>query len=205
MTKPYLPGNVVGRLTLVRSYMSTDGKGRRIWRATCACGARTSVRQDYLRKCEADGVVAGCGCRQREYAASGHARRTHGMTGTPTWNSWKSMMRRCHDPGYKSYAEYGGVGITVCKPWHDFETFLRDMGERPDDCTLDRERNHLGYFKDNCRWATKKVQVRNRRNTLLMAINGVTKPVAQWAEELAVPYERLRGRLKRRTGKGLNI
>lgn len=37
------------------------------------------------------------------------------------------------------------------------------IGERPVGLTLDRRNNNLGYCKENCRWATRLIQARNRR------------------------------------------
>jgi hypothetical protein len=85
------------------------------------------------------------------------------MTGTPTWLSWQAMQQRCHNPNAGNYHKYGARGITVCDEWREsFEAFLSDMGPRPLGTTLDRRKNHLGYFKDNCRWATAVEQNRNR-------------------------------------------
>jgi hypothetical protein len=43
-----------------------------------------------------------------------------------------------------------------------FWNFLEDMGERPENATLDRTDNLLGYSKDNCTWSTRKEQALNR-------------------------------------------
>lgn len=82
---------------------------------------------------------------------------------TPEYQSWHSMLRRCHWPSHKDYKNYGGRGITVCKAWWDFDAFLRDMGKRPEGTTLERKDNSLGYFPANCRWATFLEQNFNRR------------------------------------------
>ena len=74
------------------------------------------------------------------------------------------MRTRCLNPAHIGFAYYGGRGITICDAWlHSFETFLADMGERPDGTTLDRIDPDGNYEPDNCRWATPKVQIMNRR------------------------------------------
>jgi len=74
------------------------------------------------------------------------------------------MMQRCHNPLNHAFALYGARGISVCKAWRDsFESFLNDMGERPQGRSIDRIDNRFGYFMANCRWATAKEQVLNRR------------------------------------------
>lgn len=73
------------------------------------------------------------------------------------------MRQRCNDPAHKSFHNYGGRGITVCKRWDSFESFLEDMGERPDERTLDRINTDGNYEPRNCRWATRSEQQKNRR------------------------------------------
>lgn len=78
---------------------------------------------------------------------------------------WTSIMYRCHRPENAQFKNYGGRGITICEEWKDFNQFCLDVGLRPDDTFhLDRIDNDKGYFKENCRWTSPKVNHRNKRN-----------------------------------------
>ena len=102
----------------------------------------------------------GCICGRHRLAHN----RTHGLAGTPTYNSWQSMVSRCTRPEDWNWDHYGGRGITVCEHWRNsYEAFLADMGQRPTGLTLDRENNEGNYEPGNCRWATRQEQTHNRR------------------------------------------
>jgi len=60
---------------------------------------------------------------------------------------------------------------------------------------LDRKDNDGDYCKDNCRWATRKEQNRNKRNNRFIEFNGERKALACWAEELGINVGTLRSRL----------
>ncbi len=75
-----------------------------------------------------------------------------------TYQSWRHMKTRCQNPNCPDYKNYGGRGITVCERWMDFANFLEDMGERPENTTLDRINNDGNYEPGNCRWTTPREQ-----------------------------------------------
>ena len=107
-----------------------------------------------------------CGCLQKQIHSDRLTclNRTHGMTNTPAWVSWKSMRDRCRNPNAPKFNHYGGRGIKVCPQWESFLVFLEDMGERPVNTTLDRVDVNGMYEPSNCRWATHKEQRENRRH-----------------------------------------
>lgn len=89
--------------------------------------------------------------------------KTHGMSYTLTFKTWQSMLSRCSNSKLKAYKYYGARGIKVCESWLKFENFLNDMGSKPDGLSIDRINNDGNYEPSNCRWATNKEQLINRR------------------------------------------
>lgn len=110
--------------------------------------------------------------------------------------TWKSMITRCNNKKYRDYKRYGGRGITVCKEWLDFETFVKDMGERPEGKSIDRIDTLKGYYKENCRWATPKEQGRNRRDSKQITFRGKTQNLPSWADELNINESLLYNRIR---------
>lgn len=91
---------------------------------------------------------------------------------------------------------YGGKGIRVCPEWESFETFFADMGPRPEGMSLERKDGSKNYCKDNCKWATRKEQMRNTTKNAWVQWQGRTITVAELAEETGTPYEPLRHRIR---------
>lgn len=110
----------------------------------------------------------------------------HGKARRRLYSVWSGMLRRCETPTDAAYRNYGGRGITVCEQWHIFANFYADMGDKPSGLTLERKDNNSGYFPDNCVWASRVDQSRNRRSLVLVTINNETQPLSVWIERYGV-------------------
>ena len=131
--KPLRRGERFGRLTVIRSAgvkagLTRSGLPFYISRyiCRCDCGTRLTTQRGHL----VSGHTASCGCHKREATRSTHT--THGMSSTPTFNSWAAMQQRCYNKNARPYYLYGGRGIGVCQRWRDsFAAFLADLGPKP--------------------------------------------------------------------------
>lgn len=180
-------GSTFGRWTVT-------GDTSRGWRkktpVRCVCGNEAAV--DYY------GLLGGhsrsCGCLRID-AISGpkveHSRKAY--------QAWRAMTNRCEKPDTEAYPHYGGRGVRVCQAWKTFAGFYADMGEPPStEHSLERHDVNGDYGPDNCCWATRKEQARDKRNTAYLEYLGRRACIADWAEETGIPLPALR--LRRRRG-----
>lgn len=188
-----LTGQRFGRLVVLREAGSTP-KGQSKWECICDCGNLSTVTGSNLRK---RGTTS-CGCKKAENnARAGDRTRTHGLSDSRIYHSWRAMIQRCENPSNPAYPYYGGRGIKVCDRWKVFEYFLEDMGHPPSSQhSIDRIDNDLGYSAKNCRWATDLEQGRNRRNVWKVEFGGEILTIAEWAERFKIKPTTLRYRIK---------
>ena len=189
-----LTGLVVFRLTVIRR----DGSfgTAPAWYCQCECGNTTRARTGDLQR----GFVKSCGCWKREAptiqkVTHGHARQGNRSS---ELSIWSDMVRRCSDPNRDDYKYYGGRGITVCARWAQpggFPNFFADMGSRPPHGSLERKDCNGNYEPSNCIWLDKRLQNKNKRNTVYVTVNGVTMCASDWDRKMGLPPATICNRL----------
>lgn len=97
-------------------------------------------------------------------------RTVHGYSGTPFYQVWQNIKKRCFDPKCHSFRDYGARGINVCNEWLSFINFKIDMYDSyikhkngHNSTTIERTNNDEGYSPENCCWITLEEQSLNRR------------------------------------------
>ncbi len=126
----------------------------------CDCGGETTVELHKLRS----GHTKSCGCRIKEMCKLTHS--THGCEPKRIYRIWQGILNRCRNRYVKSYRDYGGKGVTVCKKWLEFISF-RDwaLGNGyEDNLTIERINVFGNYEPSNCTWIPKSEQMKNRRD-----------------------------------------
>lgn len=166
------------RLTALRR---TDRKqtGGYLWECVCECGTERLATVGALNS----GQARSCGCLRVDMNT------THGMTGTPTYSSYRSMLERV---GNSKFDEWYS-DVEIAPEWDmskggSFENFLKDMGERPQGTSLNRINGAKIYSKETCEWATLSMQSfdqkRSKVNTSGRTGVYQVKETGRWVAEI---------------------
>lgn len=111
-----------------------------------------------------------CGCMTSKIISKVNTKHGDGYNSSGLYNIWHQMKKRCYSPNSKRYKDWGGRGITICKQWKEsyvkFKFWALNNGYK-DGLTIERKNNNGNYEPLNCKWATRKEQVRNKKNNKL--------------------------------------
>jgi hypothetical protein len=79
--------------------------------------------------------------------------RLHGLSDTPEYPIWAAIKNKCLNSKNRAYPRFGGRGITLYEPWHEFEAFFQDVGPRPTpDSRLERLDKKGNFEPGNIQW-----------------------------------------------------
>ena len=83
---------------------------------------------------------------------------------TRLYSIWLGMRARIRNPKHHAFKWYGGKGLSVYEPWHDYSTFriwAISSGYRKG-LSIDRIDSDVGYCPENCEWVSLSENTRRR-------------------------------------------
>ena len=188
MKKRNLLGQRFERLEVIDSL--PPKKGSTIWMCVCDCGALTDTYATAL----VCGLTRSCGCLRREVTSL--RRKSHGKAGSKVYRAWCDIWQRTTNPKRDNHYLYGARCLKVCARWKSFDLFFEDMGEPPStEHSLDRIDNYKGYSPNNCRWADRLEQARNRRDNVILRFRGEDLKVHELTRVSGVSGRNIRQRI----------
>lgn len=187
VAKEIQPGTKFARYTVIEKTDQRES-GAYLYRCRCECGTEKLITGTALRQ----GKVQSCGCLRKERQREAVVK--HGDYKSRLYKIWDGMIQRCTNPNNKKYQYYGGRGITICTEWlNNYQAFRNWAIESGYDenaeqwaCTLDREDTNGEYGPNNCRWVPQSTQMNNTSRCRIVTVDGVSRNMTQWAQELGV-------------------
>lgn len=167
-----ISGQRFGLLVAQKPIKVRTSKRTRIkWECKCDCGNIAVVTGSNL----ASGHTKSCGCLNSKMTSERNKviMVVHGGINDRLYEVWGSMKKRCNNPNDKSYKNYGGRGIKVCKEWNEnYLSFKKwaykngyDENAPHGECTIDRINVNGNYEPNNCRWISNAEQQKNKRKS----------------------------------------
>lgn len=190
-----LTGQKFGRLIVLNECI-TDKNGRCVWKCRCDCGHTTTVSSGNLRS----GHTQSCGCLWKETVPGANKFDCMYDSNSRLYKIWTHMKERCTNPCDKDYKHYGKRGISICKEWQgsfaDFVSWAIANGYE-DNLTIDRINVDDGYYPENCRWVSMKVQENNKTDNRTLNLDGKIKTLSQWSDITGISTSTLSARLNK--------
>lgn len=178
-----------GKLTVIEQ-VENNLSNESLWRCKCDCGKEKIIPS---RRLNNNHGTRSCGClREDVWKSNGKNLYKHGLSRTRLYKIWSGMHDRCCRKTDSQYKYYGGRGIKICDEWvNDFLSFYEwSMSNGySDNLSIDRIDVNGDYSPDNCRWADQLQQANNKRNNIVIEIDGVKKTLPEWARQLGTSKE----------------
>jgi hypothetical protein len=188
-----IPGQRFERWVVICPGIANRPKDK-AWLCECDCGTRKVVTQTSLLRTDGKNSKS-CGCLQRE--AVSQALTKHGMSNSDEYRTWRNIISRTTNPNATQYDEYRKIGVAdIFK--NSFEAFYKEVGPKPSpEYSIERINNNKSYEPGNIKWGTRIEQNNNSRRNIVITFRGKTQTLAQWTQELGLPYEKIRERIKK--------
>ncbi|MDL2315621.1 hypothetical protein LJC59_00865 [Desulfovibrio sp. OttesenSCG-928-A18] len=166
-------------------------------RVKCRCLYKGCGKEKEYNVCDIkSGRTKTCGCsvieRLREnHPTRGKLKKNRNTPERRLHSVWHFIKRRCYNTKERFYKDYGGRGITLCDEWlNDFQAFYdycMACGWQPG-LQIDRINNDGNYEPGNIRFVTNKENNRNRRDNIVLTIDGITCCLKEHAERAGLTY-----------------
>lgn len=142
--------------------------------------------------------VSSCWCLAKDKSTK------HGMSNSRIYKIYVWINIRCNNKNRDEHRLYWWRWIKNERK--SFEEFYKDMWESYNEhvklfweknTSIDRIDTNSNYNKDNCRWATKKIQSNNTTSNNYITYKWRTQTMKQRADELKINYRTISTRIHR--------
>lgn len=177
-------GDTFNYLTLTGEFIKKSNV--KYYECICVCGNKVNLLLSALTS----GNTKSCGCKRKQLISISGTKHGYSSVSSKKYNKlysvWIGVKNRCYNKNHEHYSDYGGRGIVMCKEWEDdfvnFYNWAIENGYK-EGLTLERNNNDGIYEPNNCRWATRKEQARNKRNTVFITAFGEIKSIGDWVDD----------------------